>query len=51
MNHNLGYIALCLIAPLLWGLATARVFDWWQARHTPRAPDRAEDDRADMYHI
>ncbi len=53
---KIGYIALCLIVPLLWGLASTRVFDWWQARSKPPVPPKPEDadnSRASgpMYHI
>ncbi len=54
---KIGYIALCLIVPLLWGLASARLFDWWQARskRTDSPPDSNDDTDSpmsgDMYHI
>ena len=54
---KIGYIALCLLVPLLWGLASARLFDWWQARfHLQPIPSDSKNDHdppasGDMYHI
>ena len=54
MRTTVGYVALCLLAPLLWGVVSAHLFDWWQARRggsgdaSSREP---EGDVEDMYHI
>jgi len=44
------YTALCLGVPLLWGLVSARIFDWWQARRGPASRPQ-DSDSVDMYHI
>ena len=57
MQSDWTYAALCLVVPLLWGVASARLFDWWQARKDRpggSGDDAAEDEEAealDMYHI
>lgn len=50
MRHDWVYVALCLVVPFAWGIVSARVFDWWQARHGPQARS-TETDAVDMYHI
>ncbi len=45
------YVSLCLVVPLVWGLASARAFDWWLARHPSRPAPMQDDDPIDMYHI
>jgi hypothetical protein len=32
MQQGWTYVVLCLLVPLVWGIASARLFDWWQAR-------------------
>jgi hypothetical protein len=46
-----SYVALCLVVPLVWGLASARAFDWWQARRPSRPAPMPDDTSVDMYHI
>ena len=46
------YIALCIILPVLWGILSAYIFDWWQMRL--RGNDDAEPEMPpgrDMYYI
>ncbi len=50
MRSDWPYVALCLVIPLLWGVAAARLFDWWQVRRRRNAPAR-EDSDTDMYYI
>ncbi len=46
------YVVLCLLIPLIWGIASAWVFDWWQSRRTqPKSRDTSDDASVDMYHI
>lgn len=44
------YVALCLLLPLVWGVASARVFDWLAARREARGelPIREDDE---LYYI
>jgi hypothetical protein len=57
MLHNRTlYTVLCLVLPLVWGVAAAWVFDWIEARRPPRPPAApgaadAEADLPEMYHI
>jgi hypothetical protein len=48
------YIALCLIVPVLWGIAAAHVFDWFAERRKRRdTPLQSPPivDSGDMYEI
>lgn len=38
------YVALCLVLPLAWELASARLFDLWQARREKRSPAAGQND-------
>ena len=54
-TNDWGYVALCLAVPLLWGLVSAKVFDWFQERRgrEPESTSAAsgEHDDAGMYYI
>lgn len=53
MKNDWLYVALCLIVPPVWGLASARLYDLWHARRpkTPAATTAPDSDSVDMYHI
>lgn len=53
MQTDWGYVALSLILPLLWGVVSARAFDWIQARRPKptAAPDQNQSDDREMYYI
>ena len=50
------YVALCVLVPVLWGVVSARLFDWCQARlrqkrqQTSNVPDGVSE-ATDMYYI
>ena len=58
-NSDWGYVALCLVAPLLWGVLSAKIFDWFEARLARKVwrervqnPTAYKDyEHPDMYHI
>jgi hypothetical protein len=50
VRSGTAYIALCVIVPLAWGILSARVFDWYEAR-LGKTRARPEADSVDMYHI
>lgn len=50
MRNDGLYIALCVVGPLVWGVLSARLFDWWEARRPQRIP-APKDDNEDMYYI
>lgn len=46
------YIALCLIAPVVWGLISARIYDVAEAKRKARLPRPSVPvESADMYEI
>jgi heme/copper-type cytochrome/quinol oxidase subunit 2 len=46
------YIALCLIAPIVWGVISARIYDMAEAKRKARLPQPpAPVESADMYEI
>jgi hypothetical protein len=57
MSENLKtalYIVLCLVAPVVWGIVSARLYDFAEARRKhrqPTAPSPAPVESADMYEI
>ena len=48
-----GYVALCLIAPLAWGVLSARVFEGLEKRRARKnhATVTDEGESGEMYHI
>ena len=45
------YVLLCLIVPLVWGVVSARLFDWWQTRFPPKTAKPPNEADTDMYYI
>ena len=47
-----GYVTLCLLLPVTWGIISAQLFDWLQARRRGQkpSPETAGDDE-EMYYI
>jgi hypothetical protein len=50
MLQRLLYAALCVLLPLLWGIAVARLFEWIEQRR-PQGTPRAEDGSQIEYYI
>jgi hypothetical protein len=52
-----GYVALCLLLPVIWGILSARIFDWIHAHARGRNSSEARvgspapHDDAEMYYI
>ena len=51
MQNSWGYVALCLVVPLVWGIVSARVFDRLQARRQKRGLPAPSPDDNEMYYI
>jgi hypothetical protein len=47
-------VLVCLVVPVLWGVISARVYDWWLSRRPARDDNASVEDTADaslMYYI